>query len=213
MAFTAQQAIDSAKTRLGITGTSKDSTFLGWIDEGNAELDILCHKAGESWKETPVYVNVVANTWEYTLTNPFYHISRVFFKENDKYYPIAYDPSIVSKSYNPTDPDARDVTNWALRDEKILVIRGVPLTAVTNGLRIDTLQDTAALSLTTSIDKVRAYKLFYVIYLCRTYRQSQNHDATYVNEFDVDFARISEHIHHLLRTKHKGPKQIRSYMF
>lgn len=212
MAFTSQQVIDDAKTRLGITGDSKDTTFLGWLDDANAELYILYAEAGESWKETIQYKDTVADVAEYTLNSPAYHISKVFFKENDKYYKLDYDPGILRENYNPTNWEARNVEFFAIRDENTIVIRGVPQTAETNGLRIDVLLDESELALTTSISRIRAYKLFYVMYLCKTYRQSQNQDSMSNNEYDIEYARIRESIITLLRSKYKGPKQIYNYM-
>jgi hypothetical protein len=212
MAFTSQEAIDDAKSRLGITVTSKDSTFLSWMDDANAELYMLYSECGESWKETIQYKNITADVREITLDYPAYHISKVFFKEADKYYELDYKPNVLRRDYNPTNPESRNIECFAIRDENTIVLDGTPLTSVTNGLRIDVLLDESALALTTSITRIRAYKLFYVMYLCKTYRQSQIRDTNTINEYALEYERIYAKIQQLLRNKFKGPKQLSNYM-
>uniref|UniRef100_A0A6H1ZJ44 Uncharacterized protein n=1 Tax=viral metagenome TaxID=1070528 RepID=A0A6H1ZJ44_9ZZZZ len=212
MAFTTTNILTAVKDDLGITNTAQDDKFLRYINRASSELDLIYSKAGLSWNESIEYYDIEIDVRDYTLDDPVYHVSKVFYKDVNKYYQLIYDPGILRDDYTPTSWESRNVNNFAIRGTGIIVLSGVPDKDKTDGLRVDCYKDTSAFVSGTSISKVKIFQEFYTVFVCRKYRQSQNKDSSYVNEFDAEFYRLRQEIVDLVGKRFRGPKQLRNYM-
>jgi len=213
MSFTVSEVLTRTKNRLNIGTTTKfDSKFLEWINDCNAEIDTELALIGLGWRSTTVNYNIVANQDNYTLTNPVFHISTVHYKISEKYYPLLYDPGILDEGYNPTTPEDRSVTKWALRGNDI-ILRGIPAQAVTNGLRVVGFPNTTDYTdsgATATIDEINLVRLLYVLYLCKTYRDQFSQDSE--NIYEKRWQSLLGRFKQVMLKRYKGPTLLQNRM-
>jgi len=137
---TAQQIIDTAKSRWGITDTSLDLTMLGWLNRTVwPKVRNMAIRVNKKYFNTVEYVNLTVDTPTYAPTTRIRELHAVHVlrdASSTAYTPLSHTELERNESMQVSSATSAGVYGYLMEGAKIR-LRDIPKDAITSGLRLD----------------------------------------------------------------------------